>query len=63
MKKRAFLPPLLRRMYRDNRAATAVEYGLILALIVLSMFAALQAMAGQTVGIWNNISTKVQNAR
>ncbi|MBB4153097.1 pilus assembly protein Flp/PilA [Sphingomonas jinjuensis] len=63
MKKRAFLPAMLRRLARDDRAATAVEYGLILALIVLSMFAALHEMAGTTVGMWNNVSTKVQNAR
>ncbi|WP_183982958.1 Flp family type IVb pilin [Sphingomonas jinjuensis] len=54
---------MLRRLARDDRAATAVEYGLILALIVLSMFAALHEMAGTTVGMWNNVSTKVQNAR
>lgn len=63
MKKRAPILTLLRRLIRDDRAATAVEYGLILAVIVLTMIAALTEMAGTTVGIWNNISTKVERAR
>ena len=51
------------RLLRCQRAATAVEYGLILALIVLAMIAALIEMAGATSGMWNNVSTAVQTAR
>lgn len=47
----------------DRRAVTAVEYGLILALIVLALMAGLQALGGSTSTLWGNISTKVQNAR
>lgn len=47
---------------RCRRAATAVEYGLILALIVLAMIAALIALADTTTGMWNNVSDKVQKA-
>ena len=39
-----------------------VEYGLILALVVLTMFGALQLTAGATTDMWNNVSTKVQAA-
>lgn len=54
---------LLRRIGKSRKGATAVEYGLILALIVLTMFAALKGLANTTTGMWNNVSEKVQNAR
>lgn len=53
---------LLRRLLIDQRAATAVEYGLIVSLIVIAMIASLQALAGQTVGMWNNVSSRVTEA-
>ena len=51
------------RLLRCQRAATAVEYGLILALIVLAMITALIEMASTTTGLWNNVSAAVQTAR
>ena len=51
------------KLVRDRRAATAVEYGLILALVVLTMMAALTGVASVTTNMWGNISTKVQTAR
>ena len=51
---------LVKRLLADSRAATAVEYGLIIALVVLTMFGALQAVGQTTAGIWNNVSNKVQ---
>ena len=51
------------RLFRDRRAATALEYGLIIALVVLAMFGALQLVGGVTTDMWNNVSTKVVNAR
>ena len=50
---------LLRRLRRNQRGATAVEYGLILAMVVLAMFGALQSTGTQTSTMWNNISSKV----
>jgi pilus assembly protein Flp/PilA len=49
-------------LFRDSKAATAIEYGLILALIVLAIMGALVALGDVTIGMWNNVSTKVQNA-
>lgn len=40
------------------RAATAVEYGLILALIFLAMIAAVGNVATGSNNMWNTISTK-----
>lgn len=51
------------RVFRSRRAATAVEYGFILALIVLALMAALGELAGATTGMWNNVSGAVANAR
>ncbi|MBX3565170.1 MAG: Flp family type IVb pilin [Sphingomonas sp.] len=47
----------------DRKAATAVEYGLILALVVLALMTGLQSLGGSTSSLWGNIHTKVQNAR
>ena len=47
---------------RDERGATAVEYGLILALIFLAMVGAVVALASTTTNMWNNVSDAVRNA-
>jgi pilus assembly protein Flp/PilA len=57
------LVQLLKRLSPDCRAATAVEYGLILALIVLAMIAALIGVADVTTDMWDNVSDKVEKAR
>ncbi|MCJ2179631.1 Flp family type IVb pilin [Novosphingobium album (ex Hu et al. 2023)] len=52
----------LSNILRDVRGASTVEYGIILAMIVLVMFVALQGVADETVGMWNDVSTKSSNA-
>jgi pilus assembly protein Flp/PilA len=47
------------RLIRDENGATAVEYSLICALIVLAMIAGLSAFAGSTISMWSNVSTSV----
>ncbi len=49
----------LKDLVKDTRGATAVEYGLILALIFFAMIAALQGVATQNTKMWNNVSEKV----
>lgn len=53
----------LRKLLGDRRGATAVEYGLILTMVVLAAFGAIRALAGTTTGMWDNVSAKVQAAR
>lgn len=53
------LAALLRPLASDRRAATAVEYGLILALVVLIMFVGLKSFADVAIGMWNFVATKV----
>lgn len=48
------------RLARATRGATAVEYGLIVALIVIAMVGALSDTAASTVNMWNDVSNKVQ---
>jgi pilus assembly protein Flp/PilA len=44
------------RLMRSTRAATAVEYGLILALVFLAAVVAVGNVANSTTGMWNNVS-------
>lgn len=50
---------LLRQLRDDDRGATAVEYGLIISLIVLAMIGALGGVADATVNMWGNVSNEV----
>ena len=50
------------RVLRENRGATAIEYGLIIAFVVIAMIAGLTALADTTTGMWGNVSGKVANA-
>lgn len=52
---------LLRSLKRDEKAATAVEYGLIIAMIVLVMMVALNNVAIRTNLMWLNVSNKVND--
>lgn len=55
---KTILPELL----RDQRGATAVEYGLICALIVIAMLGALGSVAQETILMWNGVSEKSSEA-
>jgi pilus assembly protein Flp/PilA len=47
---------LARRLWRDERGATAIEYGLIVALVVVAMMLSIQSI-GETVGeMWNLVA-------
>ena len=52
----------LHRLAGARRGATAVEYGLILALVVLTMLASFREVANTTVGMWGNVNAKVATA-
>lgn len=47
------------QLLKDKRAATAVEYGLILALIFLAMIVSVRQVATATTTMWNNVSNEV----
>lgn len=52
----------LATLYKDSRGTTAVEYGLIAALIVMVMLGAMSAFARETITLWNTVSDKSAEA-
>ena len=46
----------------DMRGATALEYGLIIALIVIAIVVGLSAMGGGNSGMWGSMANKAGNA-
>lgn len=49
-------------LLRSTRAATAVEYGLLLALIFLAALGAITAVGTSTINMWGTISNSSTNA-
>ena len=45
----------LRKLGADQRGATAIEYGLIAALIVIAMMTGLETMGGGVGGMWGKL--------
>ena len=52
----------IKRLASDISGATAVEYGLILALIFLAMLAAVQNFGNSTISMWNKVADKTNEA-
>ncbi|HEX4847685.1 MAG TPA: Flp family type IVb pilin [Novosphingobium sp.] len=50
------------RMIADTRAATAVEMGLVVALLVVAVMGAMQAFAGEAINLWDDIAAKSRDA-
>ena len=51
----------IKKIYRDDQGATAVEYGLILALVFLAMAGAVGTLGASSGGMWDDIATKVDD--
>ena len=47
------------RLFRDESGATAIEYGLIAALISVAAIGAFTAVGGSLTGTFNNVSSKL----
>ena len=56
------LSKFLNELECDASGATAVEYGLILALIFLATLGAIQSFGVEATAMWNNVSTKMVEA-
>ena len=50
----------LRRLLTDKKGATAIEYGLIVALIAVALMSGLRSLGGGAGGMWSNIQQDVQ---
>lgn len=56
------LSNLAKKLAADSTGATAVEYGLIVALIVIAMFAAFQGTADATLDMWDKVERETVDA-
>ncbi len=52
----------IRRLRSDKRGATAIEYGLIAALIVVALLGGLGTLGGGAGGMWTVMANKVGSA-
>ncbi len=50
------------KIVSNEEGATAIEYGLILAMVVLAMFAALSLFAQRATTMWNYVADRVTTA-
>ena len=53
---------ILKKLRDETIAATAVEYGLILAMIFLAMIAALQSVGDSSTEVWSDVQTASSEA-
>ncbi|KHA64758.1 MULTISPECIES: Flp family type IVb pilin [Sphingomonas] len=52
----------LRKIFKNTKGATAIEYGLIAALIAVAAIAAMQGLGGSLNKTFNNVSTKLNGS-
>jgi pilus assembly protein Flp/PilA len=55
------LTKFLKHIGNDSQGATAVEYGLILSLVVLAMIGALQSVGTSNTNQWGTVSDETSN--
>jgi pilus assembly protein Flp/PilA len=51
---------ILRKILSNKRGATAIEYGLIAALIAVAAIAAMQGLGNQLTTTFNNVSSNMK---
>ena len=49
-----------RKMIRDNKGATAIEYGLIAALIAVAAVTAMSGLGNQVAKTFNNVNSNMK---
>jgi len=50
----------IRKMLKDSKGATAIEYGLIAALIAVAAISAMSALGGKVSSTFNNVSANLK---
>jgi pilus assembly protein Flp/PilA len=56
------LSTFIKDLVDDTSGATAIEYGLIVALIVIAMIVSLQGVADTVITMWNMIESRSVDA-
>jgi pilus assembly protein Flp/PilA len=54
---------LMTALLRSRKGGTAIEYGLIISLVVITMVAGFIEVANTTTTMWGNVNNKVAVAR
>ena len=49
-----------KKLLRDNRGATAIEYGLIVSLIVIGVMASMSGVANENTGLWAIVRDNIE---
>lgn len=52
--------PCLRRFFKEEDGATAIEYGLIVGLIAVAIIATVGALGGEINGLFEQVSEKLE---
>jgi pilus assembly protein Flp/PilA len=53
---------MLRRLRSDKRGATAIEYGLIAALIAVAAIGGMKSLGGGSNGMWGRLDNKIADS-
>jgi pilus assembly protein Flp/PilA len=53
---------MLRKLRADDGGATAIEYGLIIALIAVACISGFSSLGGGANGMWGKVGAEVVNA-
>jgi pilus assembly protein Flp/PilA len=53
---------LLKAILEDSSGATAIEYGLIVSLIVIALIASLNTFANETISMWGRVESAMTSA-
>lgn len=59
---RSNMKNLVKSFVTDESGATAIEYGLIAALIAVGIIGAAKSLGNQVSGTFNNVATAMKNA-
>lgn len=54
---------MIRKLLKDHKGGTAIEYGLIAGLIVIAMIASFTELANTTTSMWGNVHAKIEASR
>ena len=49
---------MLRQLFLDKSGATAIEYGLIVALVVIAIIVSMSSVANESTGLWARVTDK-----
>lgn len=58
-----FIMQSFKAILKSDSGATAVEYGLIVSLLVIAIITSLNTFANESIGMWGRVATTVESAQ